>query len=261
MKIRGSMKRTLTITAVLVILAFTAHAAQVGIPYQFSSGQKIVASEVNANFNTLSNVINGNIASDNIVNGGIITADISDSAIDTSKIANLSVTTPKLAVQSVTHEKLASESVTTASIATAAVTTAKINDGAVTAAKLATSLGKVSTSVLTGASLEWVYFNKSTGSNCDGNPCNIATSSSTTAVTNVARGSTGTYTITFNTGIFVAEPVCVCSANIDGGDSATQCSSAARGGGSATSIGIFCTNSAGALADCRAAVVCVGINL
>lgn len=98
----------------ILALPLIANATQVSIPYSFSAGQKIVASQMNSNFNAIVGVVNGNIASDNIAVGGIATSSITSGAITNTKIANDAVTTSKILDLAVTTDKIADNAVTAA---------------------------------------------------------------------------------------------------------------------------------------------------
>jgi len=91
-------------------------AATASVTYVFSSGQKIVASQVNTNYNDILGAINGNLNTDNILDGGIATADLASDA----------VTTAKLADSSVTSAKILDATIATADIATHAISSAKL---------------------------------------------------------------------------------------------------------------------------------------
>lgn len=76
------------------------------IPNSFSSGTTIKSSEVNANFTTVANAINGNLDANNLASGAVTTAKIADSNVTTAKIADSNVTTGKIADDAVTDAKL-----------------------------------------------------------------------------------------------------------------------------------------------------------
>jgi hypothetical protein len=83
-------------------------------------------------------------------NGGVDSVTLKDGAVTTPKIVDLNVTTAKLADLGVTTLKLAALGVTTAKLADLNVTTPKLTDLAVTTAKLAVA---ATTPVNRGASL------------------------------------------------------------------------------------------------------------
>lgn len=92
----------------------TANAATASVTYTFSSGQKIVASQINQNYNDILGAINGNLNSDNLLDGGVATADLASSAVTTAKIADSNVTTAKIADSGVTQIKLGAANYTLA---------------------------------------------------------------------------------------------------------------------------------------------------
>lgn len=75
-------------------------------PYTFSNGTDAEAPEVNANFDTIYNEFNGNIAAANIASNAITTAKVNDSAITTAKINDSAITTAKIADDAVTAAKI-----------------------------------------------------------------------------------------------------------------------------------------------------------
>ena len=137
----------------------------VNIPFSFSNGDPIVASEHNANWQEIANYVNGLSAGSNFDTGALGTTVIADGAITVDKLATNSVTTVKITDANVTTAKILDANVTTAKIADSAITSAKIADGAIVNAdinaaaaivdtKLATiaTAGKVSNSATTAAS-------------------------------------------------------------------------------------------------------------
>lgn len=81
----------------VVYTAQRTDAATASVTYTFSSGQKIVASQINTNFNDILGALNGNLNTDNFLDGGIATADLGTAVVTTAKINNQAVTTAKLA--------------------------------------------------------------------------------------------------------------------------------------------------------------------
>jgi hypothetical protein len=71
----------------LILFPIAASAATLTIPNSFSPGQKIVASQMNANFNAVAGIVNGSIASDNIVSLGITAQNLANGIIDSTKMA------------------------------------------------------------------------------------------------------------------------------------------------------------------------------
>jgi hypothetical protein len=86
-------------------------AATASVTYSFSAGQKIVASQVNQNFNDILGALNGNLNTDNILDGGIATADLGAASVTNPKIAPLAVATGNIAQYAVDYSKLASANV------------------------------------------------------------------------------------------------------------------------------------------------------
>lgn len=86
-------------------------AATASVTYSFSPGTKIVASQVNQNFNDILGALNGNLNTDNILDGGIATQDLADQIITNAKIVPLTIATGSLAQHSVDYSKLASANV------------------------------------------------------------------------------------------------------------------------------------------------------
>jgi hypothetical protein len=77
--------------------------ATVSIPYSFSNGAAIVASEHNANWDSISAFVNALSAGNNFDTGAIASADIADGSITTAKLAtSLTLTTPALGVATAT---------------------------------------------------------------------------------------------------------------------------------------------------------------
>lgn len=73
----------------------------------FAAGTTIVASEANADLNTLYNEINGALDANNLAANAVGTSEIQNSAVTTAKIADSNVTTAKIADANVTRAKLA----------------------------------------------------------------------------------------------------------------------------------------------------------
>ena len=95
MRFEKQITFTLIIATVLSILfagPAGLRAQTLTIPNSFTPGSKIVSSEMNANFNAIKSVVNGNIASDNIATGSIIDGNIATGTITLAKLANISST-------------------------------------------------------------------------------------------------------------------------------------------------------------------------
>ena len=111
--------------------------ASVNIPFSFSNGDPIIASQHNSNWSAIEVFVNGLAAGGNQFDSGAIsTSLIADFAVTADKLASNSVTTVKILDANVTAAKLASDSVTTAKILDANVTAAKLASNAVTTAKI-----------------------------------------------------------------------------------------------------------------------------
>lgn len=77
--------------------------ATVTIPYSFSNGAAIVASEHNANWDAISAFVNALSAGSNFDTGAISTATIADGSVTTAKLGtSLTLTTPALGVATAT---------------------------------------------------------------------------------------------------------------------------------------------------------------
>lgn len=70
--------------------------AEVIFPNDLTNGQPADADQVMANFNALTDQINGNLDDDNIANSAITTAKLNNGAVTTAKLADGAVTAPKL---------------------------------------------------------------------------------------------------------------------------------------------------------------------
>ena len=103
----NKLYRLFSCLIVLLIPCVDAHAITATVTNTFSAGQKIVASQINTNYNDILSAINGQLASDNILAGGIATSNLADLLITTGKIATSGVTTAKIADANVTNAKLA----------------------------------------------------------------------------------------------------------------------------------------------------------
>lgn len=68
-------------------------------PYTFSPNTTVSSSQVNSDFDTVYNELNGNIAAANLAADSVVTAKIADSNVTTAKIADANVTSAKLAMQ------------------------------------------------------------------------------------------------------------------------------------------------------------------
>jgi hypothetical protein len=118
-KIRDYLVGAAFVVAIIFSAVYSAKdsdAATASVTYAFSAGQKIVASQVNQNFNDILGAINGNLNTDNILDGGIATADLASNAVSNAKIAD----------DSVTSAKILDGTIATADIATHAVSKIKL---------------------------------------------------------------------------------------------------------------------------------------
>lgn len=79
----------------------------VNIPYSFTTGTTIEAGEMNSNFTTVKNFVDGLATGANIDSSAVTAAKIADGAVETQKIAASAVTTAKIADGNVTAAKLA----------------------------------------------------------------------------------------------------------------------------------------------------------
>lgn len=141
-RIRDFILGAAFIVGVIVSAVYSARstdAATASVTYSFSAGQKIVASQVNTNFNDLISTLNGNLNTDNFLDGGIATADLGSSVVTTAKINDSAVTTAKINDAAVTAAKLASANIVTADAAPFG--TGQI-DGIVASASITTSAGR-----------------------------------------------------------------------------------------------------------------------
>lgn len=75
-------------------------------PYTFSPSTNASALEVNDNFDTLYNEVNGNLSAANLASDSVTTAKIADSNVTAAKLGSSAVTTAKIADEAVTSEKL-----------------------------------------------------------------------------------------------------------------------------------------------------------
>ncbi len=119
----------LAVVAIMAGAVYTAtpgDAATASVTYTFSSGQKIVASQMNQNFNDILGAINGNLNTDNISDGGIATADLASSVVTTVKLANDSVTSAKIIDASVATADIAQHAVSASKLAQANIVTADV---------------------------------------------------------------------------------------------------------------------------------------
>jgi hypothetical protein len=128
-------------------------------PNTYVAGSTILASEVNANEDTLYTLVNGNIENANIkaaaaiaysklnLTGAILAADLATDAVETAKIKDANVTTAKIADDAVDGDKLADDTVDDSKLNLTQDQTRKGNNAAITATA---SLG---TTIITHASL------------------------------------------------------------------------------------------------------------
>ena len=75
-------------------------------PFTFSNGTTADATEVNANFDTLYTLVNGNLDQANLANNAVGTSEIADNAVTTAKIANDQITSDKIADNQVQEEHI-----------------------------------------------------------------------------------------------------------------------------------------------------------
>lgn len=104
-------------------------ASTLNIPYTFSAGQTIYASQMNGNFTAIRNVVNA-LDDANISNGGITAS---------AKLADLSISTGKLADGAVTSLKIADGTVSSTDIADGTVASIDITNGTVASVDIATA--------------------------------------------------------------------------------------------------------------------------
>lgn len=107
----------------------------------FSSGP-ILASEMNADLNTITDAINGGLDEANLADNAVTAAKLQTSSVTSAKIADAAVTTPKITDGAVTTEKLPDAAVTSAKLASGAAV-GNIDTGTITNGMLAS--GAVST--------------------------------------------------------------------------------------------------------------------
>lgn len=110
----------------------------------YSTGT-ILASEVNADINTVYNEVNGNLDSNNLVDNAVSTAKMQNSAVTTAKIADSNVTTAKIADSNITRAKLASSAKSQAASggATTSLSFNTTETDIATAASITTTGGRV----------------------------------------------------------------------------------------------------------------------
>jgi hypothetical protein len=113
----------------------------------FSPNTLARASEVTANFDAISDEVNGNLDTDNLADNAVTSTKIEDAAVTTAKIGTGAVTELKIGDAAVTAAKVASNAVTTAKIANEAVTNAKLADG-ISAEKISHPTGGIGTYAL-----------------------------------------------------------------------------------------------------------------
>lgn len=93
------------------------------IPHSFSANTLIRASEFNANFSAVEDIVNGKIDTGNLEDLGVATADLADNAVTNAKMANDSVTTTEIL-----DETIASADILDGTIATADILDGTIED-------------------------------------------------------------------------------------------------------------------------------------
>ncbi len=101
-----------TLGCVTFLLAIAAQlgglvdAGTIAKPYTFTAGQTIRSSEINADFDTLYNEVNGALNASNLANDAVTTAKIADSQVTSAKILDGTIATADLAANSVTFAKM-----------------------------------------------------------------------------------------------------------------------------------------------------------
>lgn len=108
-------------------------------PHTFVPNTPARASEVNANFDAITDEVNGNIDADNLADNAVTAAKIEDGAVTTAKLNDGAVSEAKLASGAVTSAKIGDGAVVAAKLGDLAVQTSKLNNSAVTEAKIGPS--------------------------------------------------------------------------------------------------------------------------
>jgi len=107
--------------------------ANITYPNVFVSGNTILASEMNANFNAITAQVNGSLDSANLANGAVDENQLATDSVATAKIQDLAVTTGKIALDAVDATVIADGAIANVAInAAAAIDATKIADGSVT---------------------------------------------------------------------------------------------------------------------------------
>lgn len=109
------------------------------LPNTITPNTPASATEVQANFDAIATIVNGNLDSANLKDDAVTASKLADDAVGTINVSNGAITTDKLAAASVTAAKIASKAVGVSLLADGAVTTAKLTDDSVTQAKIADS--------------------------------------------------------------------------------------------------------------------------
>jgi hypothetical protein len=150
------------------------------LPYTFVPNTRARASEVNANFDVIVQLVNGNLEGINLANGAVTEAKLADGAVTEVKLADDAVTEVKLADGAVTTAKVAS-GLSATKIANGSVTNAEFQRLAGVSSPIQTQLnGKQNT--ITGAATSIVTSNLTT------NRALVSDGSGKVAVSNVTSG-------------------------------------------------------------------------
>jgi hypothetical protein len=191
-------------------------------PHTFTPSTTVLSSEVNANFDAIYNVVNGNIEAANIASGAVGEAELAANAVTNSKVSSsAAIALSKLAALTVSKA-----AVTDASgvLTTSAVTATELGHLAGVTSAIQTQLTALDTDKLNAADytaadvLTKVSTVDGTGSGLDSDKvdgCHVFTAvwqpSGTlefaTGGLTVVKASTGTYTVTHNFGTSQYSPI------------------------------------------------------